>query len=296
MKIIITGDVSDWNVKNFQVGNIDEKYLELIKRANLVIYNLEGPIIGRESDKYKLQIRNNAIKDFFYNILLKYTKNIQPLVSSTPNILSLLKINKKTVVTLANNHIKDGGYNGFIETINYLNSNGIIFTGGGNNSLVARKPLEIDGIAIINVNYVSSKKFGVLFKLYNATNNSYGGAYLNFHDIKKIIKKYRDGNTTVLLIIHGGKEMPSSYSKIGIDLEAIKRLNSNITIIHHFHKYIKTEYEKNNIFIIGDLIFKRDGYLPPERDTGLLTIDFLGNGNSICKMVKFKVSNFYKYE
>lgn len=292
MKILITGDVSDWNIENFDIEKINRKYIDLIKNSDFVVYNLEGPIVNRFSDEYELQIRGCIIKDFFYKKLMKFTGNIQPVVSSTKKIIELLKINKNTLTTLANNHIKDCGKIGFDETTNSLNKNNIKFVGAGKNNHVASKAFEINKkLFVVNVNLVSSKKYGILFRIYNATTNDYGGAYLSLKKLKELIKKYHNDNKRVLLIIHGGKEMPANKDVLGIDLKLIKNLNSDVAVIHHFHKYIKTDYEKNNIFILGDFIFKRDGCLPVDRDSSLLQIDIQEKAG--CELIKFKVNEIY---
>ena len=103
---------------------INKEILKKIKDADYVIYNLEGPI-ALDNKKYFLQIRTNKIKNFLFKLLMSITNNIQPIVSSNISILDLLKINKNTLVTLANNHVKDLGLNGFNDTIKLLETNEI---------------------------------------------------------------------------------------------------------------------------------------------------------------------------
>lgn len=286
MKILIFGDTSNWNIPDFSVSNINSEIVNKIKKADYVIYNLEGPI-KINNKRYNLQLRENKIKDYFLKLLLKITGKEQPIVSSNKRILKLLKLNPNTTVSLANNHIKDLGVEGFKDTIKLLEENNIKYLGAGLSNKEASKDILIKNIVIINCNFVSSEKKGIKWKIYNA-NKDYGASYQNYEELRKKVNYYKKNKKQVILIIHGGKEMPTK--SLGINLENIKSIGANISIVHHFHKYIKTNYEKYNIYCIGDFIFSRPELLPEERNSCFLYI----NQNNV-KLIKFKNNEVYNY-
>ena len=44
IRLVVLGDVADWNMTSFEVGRIPEVYWRTIAEADLLIANLEGPI------------------------------------------------------------------------------------------------------------------------------------------------------------------------------------------------------------------------------------------------------------
>lgn len=285
MRILVFGDISDWNIENFSIEKIKPKIIKEIRSADYVIYNLEGPI-RKKDKKYHLQLRENALNDWYFKFLLGITGRNQPVVSSTEKILDLLKLNKNTIVTLANNHIKDLGLEGFKHTIKTLKDNGIKYVGAGMNNKEASRDLLFDNWALINCNLVGSEKYGIYWKIYNATDSGYGASFQRYEVLKRKVKNHHMKGKKVLLIIHGGKEMPKNKN-LGVDLKKLKELNADYTVVHHFHRYVRTNYEKNNMFCLGDFIFYRPGNLPLNRKSCYL------EGN---KLKYFKVGDVYDYE
>ncbi len=271
MNILIFGDTSGWNISSFSLSKINPKLLEKIRKASHVIYNLEGPI-RKKNKSYNLNLRSNTIQDAFLKSLLRITGRNQPIVSSDNGILGLLRLNKNTIVTLANNHIKDLGYEGYRDTIGILKENGIRFIGAGENNNEASKDIIIDNYALVNCNSVGSEKFGIKFRIYNATKNDYGASYQKYAELKTKIARYREEGKKIILIMHSGKEMPEDEQSAGINLEMIQSLDADYTVIHHFHRYLKTTYEKDNIFCIGNLIFHRPGKFQKKRNTCFIQV------------------------
>jgi poly-gamma-glutamate capsule biosynthesis protein CapA/YwtB (metallophosphatase superfamily) len=297
MKILITGDISTWNINNFKIDRINPKFIKLIKNSDYSIYNLEGPIKVFGDKKYLHNIRSDHFRDLFYKSLINITKKQQPKVFSDKNILNLLKINNNTIVTLANNHIKDLGKEGFCDTLEYLKNYNIKFLGANINRKLSNKQLEIaKNIVFINVNYIASKKGNFDIFLYNSISNDYGAAYLSFDDLDRKIKELKNNNKKIILILHAGKELPKDENLLGINLIKVKNIGADITIIHHPHVYMKTKYEKYNIYILGDFIFHRPGKLSNNRKSALLEILLKENSALKGKLVKFNVDDVYKYK
>ncbi len=292
--ILITGDISTWNIDDFSINKIDNEILDIIKDADFFISNLEGPILYKNV-KYKLEIRTNSIINFFYKMLLKLTGKIQPFVYSNKNILNLLKVNKNTLITLANNHIKDGGKEGFLQTLNILEKNEINYIGAEYNREEANHIFNInDEICVINVNLISAKKYHIPFFIYNSTSKDYGASYLDFKQINDKVLHLQSLDKKVILILHTGNEISSSNDELSVDFRKIKEIGANYTIIHHPHKYVKTEFEQDNIYVLGDFIFNRPGYFKSERETAILNLK-ISKDNIDFNLITNKVNDIYAY-
>ncbi|MDD5638921.1 MAG: CapA family protein [Candidatus Pacebacteria bacterium] len=295
MKILIAGDISTINIKNFSIKNINPSYKKIIKEQDLVLFNLEGPIVS--SQKKLLVFRENRIKnDFlrFFNFLNnKISGKSQVYVSSNDSLIKLLKINRNTVVTLANNHIKDYGKDGFLSTKKKLAKNKIGFFGAGEN-LSDCRDFEYGNIIFININIVGNKKCNIPIGLYSATQADFGANNISVEKLSKKIALLKRSNKKIILIIHGGKEMVKEESSLGINLKKIRSLGADIVVIHHPHVYLKTKYEKYNIFFLGDFIFKQE-HLPNNRESALLKVYDNGFGLK-TELIRFNVCDIYKYE
>jgi len=300
MNILITGDISTDGINNFDIKNINPKFKKFIKESDLVVYNLEGPISKSEdfAKKNNLQFRESKFFDSFYKLLNSYNtcikKKPQIKVFSDERILDLLKMNPNTLVTLANNHIKDLGKEGFENTIKTLEENNINYIGAGRN-LSECKDFEFNNIVFINVNWIGAKKFNVPFHLYSATKKDFGSNYLSEKKLFERIEEYKKLGKKVVLIIHGGKELPKSKDELGVNFGCLKGLNADLIVVHHPHVYVETCYEEDNIFVIGDFIFKISNVgLSSNRKSAILEID-ADFSNLSFKLLKFNVRDNHFY-
>ena len=88
--------------------------------------------------------------------------------------------------------------------------------------------------------------------------------------------------------------MVEDIKKWDVELEEIKKLNADITVIHHPHTYIKTEYEKDNIYILGDFLFYRPEKFDINRQTAVLEIQE-EREQLHCRIRESLVSEIYRY-
>lgn len=291
MKIVISGDVADWNINSFDISNIPKKYLEIIKSADLFICNLEGPISVPEN---LFVIRKNKFMNFFWNKILDLFHKRQPRVYSSNKILNLLKLNKNTLVTLANNHIKDCGIKGLKETLNLLNKNSIKHIGAELNFNKANKEILLNKkLVILNYNRVGLRKFNIFANIYGANKSGFGASYSSYKSIKKKINKIRLNNPDyfILLIIHDGAEMPESIKDSKLDIKKIESLGADVNIIHHLHKHL--DYYSERTFILGDFTFYRPNKLSEKRIGNLLEINITQDGSFNYQLNKFNFKNGY---
>lgn len=235
VKIIIGGDFFPGRgTENFVKNNpkfIWGDTLELFKRNDFRIINLEAPV----------------------------TESVQKIDKTGPHLkvpfgtLKSLQAADINIVTLSNNHIRDFGDQGVIDTIENLSKLNIKHVGAGANITDANKILYLTknkkNIAIINV---SENEWST------ATDSNAGANPINEIDVVYAINDAKKNADIVLLIIHGGHEhyqLPSP--------ELVKRyrffadMGANAIICHHTHCFNGYEvYNSVPIFYgLGNLFF-----------------------------------------
>lgn len=253
MKILSFGDLFLGGKIVDDYPNFDQLFskelLEYIYSADLRIANLESPIM-------KSELPNRNLGPWPEKLL-----QVAP-----ERMVKLLKFLKIDYVSLANNHLFDYGQQGLEETINILEKNNILHSGGGTNLEKAIKP------AIVEFN---GNKIGIFsFSEYNkpylkmvipADENSYGINPLNMNSIKKAadIAKKLDFNISCL---HWGREYleypsPEQY-KIA---EKIFDNNFDLILGNHSHIPMKIDYINNKaiVFSHGNFIFDKFYYDNP---------------------------------
>lgn len=131
MKELKNSDIHLLVVGDIILGNSSEKYFESVKRVlkkgDVVVGQLEVPYTDKSPKALEQE---------------RHPNNLIPLVDAGFDVL-----------TLAGNHIADEGVEGIKDTIDWLQLNGIKYTGAGMNLQDARKPAIIDK---------SGTRFGVL--------------------------------------------------------------------------------------------------------------------------------------
>ena len=99
IKIIFVGDVFFPFDRKFG-GLCSEDYIkDLVGNCDLFIYNFEGTL-------YNKHLRNDR----------------RSILVMNKDIINVLKVGKKNIAVLANNHISDAGPDGIINTQNYLHN------------------------------------------------------------------------------------------------------------------------------------------------------------------------------
>lgn len=245
MKLLIAGDLVI-NKAYDVLNNIDNNIIRLFAQSDHNIVNLEAPITTSEKK------------------ILKTGPHLKSSREHTLNALNILNVN---TVTLANNHIKDYGEEGVLDTIDCCKANKIRTIGAGKNLSDASKIIVLkspeSNIAIINIaeNEWSS-----------ADENSAGANGMNILKDTTKIQQARKENDFVIIIIHGGHEyynLPSPrmqeqyrfYAEQGADL----------VIGHHTHCISGYEVYKGTpiYYSLGNLLFTESN-VKEEWYTGLI--------------------------
>lgn len=193
MNIIIGADLvpTKSNMKYFEEGKIeniiDKGLLKKLKKADYRIFNLEVPLVDKETP------------------IVKCGPN---LIASTKSILGIKKIGVD-FFTLSNNHILDQGEEGLKSTINILKKNNIDFAGIGENSNSLKKSFIFK---------IDEKKIGIYccaeHEFSIATSKSMGANPFDPLESLDHIQNLKKEVDYLIVLYHGGKEhyrYPSPY-------------------------------------------------------------------------------------
>jgi poly-gamma-glutamate synthesis protein (capsule biosynthesis protein) len=169
--------------------NLAEKYLEvasIIRSADVSVGNLECAITGEGLE---------AVNKGEYGGGLYYR--------CSPEYSILIRDYGFDVMSLANNHTMDFGWEGLIQTKESLNSLGIKYVGAGDNLDVALEPLVLNvkgiRIAFIAIDDVEPSSFYTKEK-------RPGVAHFDYEVLGQIIENTRKGVDILICTVHWGIE------------------------------------------------------------------------------------------
>lgn len=214
-----------------------EKVKEYFQNDDITIINLETSITTR-GEKWK---------DKLYNF------------RSDPKNLKAMKEAGVEVVNLANNHSLDYGYEGFLDTLDYLDRHEIKRVGGGKNkeealqgAILEKKGVKVGVLGFSRVVphvdwYATDKRPGIV------------GAYdAHINQILNRVKEMKDDVDILVVSIHWGEEGSSMPRQKEIDL-ARKLVDNGVDIVvgHHPHVLQPIEIYKGKpiFYSLGNFIF-----------------------------------------
>ncbi len=243
IKICFTGDFIP---PSQNLLSYSSELQKIIKDKDVSLTNFEAPIT----------VNNTKISKTGNNYKINST-SIQHIINSTFD-----------VVTLANNHIRDYGNEGVIDTLNFCKENGIYIVGAGINFVEAAKPLKLT---------IKDKKIAILnyceheFNL--ASSNDAGANPFDVVSAYNDIIREKKENDYVLVVYHGGieyqylptPEMVRNF-KFMIDIGA------DTVVAHHTHRYSGAIYYNNKplLFGLGNFLAPTKAKITDEWLTGLL--------------------------
>lgn len=218
IRISFTGDISLNNLYNTYATEGINPFSDIsdsFKDSDYVIGNLEAMIESSDENEQKVT-------------KLKASKSAIQLLSKLP--LSL--------VTLANNHVYDQGFDGFKKTIEFLNTNNINFIG----AKIKSESLE-DYTFILK-----QRKFVVLNYVHTSTNPRFPENIkvdVNIYDTKLIIgriKYFKQEGLEVILILHWGDDNVR-YPNPNQRKEAKSFIDAGADLIVGHHSHVLQGYE-----------------------------------------------------
>lgn len=250
MKILIGADVvpTERNMGLFQNGDAEElvgaKLLDAIESSDFRIFNMEVPL----------------------------TNKITPISKCGPNLVAPVntingyKSLKADLVTLANNHILDQGYQGLSSTVQTLNESGIAWTGVGKNLQDAAKPYVFTmGYMQVGVYACAEHEFSI------ATDFSAGANPYDPLESFDEVQRLKATCEYVIVLYHGGKE---HYRYPSPMLQKVCRKfidkGADLVVCQHSHCVGCEEQYQNGTIVYGQGNFIFDHQTNEYWQTGLL--------------------------
>ena len=212
---------------------------------------------------------------------------------SDPKNLAAMKDAAIEVVSLANNHTLDYGYEGLLDTLDNLDTYKIKGVGGGRNKEEASKPL------ILNI---KDNKIGILsFSRvipdvdWYATNKRPGlvGAYdVHIPEVLKTVEKVKEEVDILIMSIHWGIEREEYPRSQEIQL-ARKLVDSGVDIVmgHHPHvlQGIEIYKDKPIFYSLGNFVFgSKSG---PTSNTMIAQIKLNGKEMEGVRIIPCEIEN-----
>ena len=201
---------------------------EVLKDKDFSIVNLETPLT---ESKIAIQKTGNNFK-------------------RSPTVIHHITDGFFDAVALSNNHIRDYGDEGVLDTLKVCEENSILTIGAGKNTREAAKPLRINikGKKISILNY-SEREFNV------ARENRAGANAFDLIDAFYQINAERRENDFVIVVYHGGLEyMKYPTPQIVKTFKYLIDQGADAVVAHHTHFYSgMIEYQRKPIiFSLGN--------------------------------------------
>lgn len=195
---------------------------------------------------------------------------------SKPVALKSLKNAGFDVVSIANNHTLDFGYDALFDTIKNLKDNGFYFAGAGKNRREAENPAVIElesgrKIALFAFSDVIPPGF-------MAGEERAGVASLkDFRRASQIVRDYRKKNPKdlILVSVHWGIELEQKPNKRQIDIaHLLIDCGADAVLGHHPHVYQSIEIYKGKpvIYSAGNFVFSSAS--PKTRLTAVAVLNY----------------------
>ncbi len=251
-RLIAAGDLC--NARVLQAQPFDERFVQLVRSADVSIANLEAPV----------------------------TEHPAPATKSGPSLS--LTTEQATVLTgagfrvfgIANNHLFDHGLDGLATTLEFLRAAGIDSVGAGASEPAAYAPLILDlGQVRVAVLAACEREFGV------ADEGRGGVAAIDHPRFANALADARSAADVLVVMVHGGVEL--SWMPPPHWVEQLRRLvdaGANLVIGHHPHVIQGFERHDRGViaYSLGDCYWPRSGSADdPRRAVGLtLEVSFDG--------------------
>ncbi len=195
--------------------------------------------------------------------------------SADPKLIAGLARAGIDIVSLGNNHIRDAGAQGILDTVKNLKKYGIATTGAGANLAAARKP----AVATINGTKVAILGYDTIAKYYAAGPSKAGSAQLSPSVVKADIKKARAAGADVVIVYpHWGTEYtPKPFAAQQKLARTIIDAGADMVIGNHAHWVGAMEVYKGRPiwYALGNFVFDQD-WSEPTMEGITLELTFAG--------------------
>jgi poly-gamma-glutamate capsule biosynthesis protein CapA/YwtB (metallophosphatase superfamily) len=177
------------------------------------------------------------------------------IFSADPKLIDGLAAAGFDYLSLANNHIRDAGASGILQTIRNVKKRGIAVSGAGRDLVAARKPaiLEAGGVKVAVLGYDAIARY------YHATDSTVGSAPLTARNVKKDVAAARAAGADLVIVYpHWGTEYdPTPFVNQQRLAEMIIDNGADMVIGNHAHWAAAMEVYKGKPiwYALGNLVF-----------------------------------------
>lgn len=226
-----------------------------LKDTDITFGNLEGPITD-STDK------QGSIYSFKFDAV----------------VAQVLQSAGFDVVSFANNHVGDYGRGGFVDTLNILAQNNILFAGAGINNV------DAESVRIINVR---GKKIGFLGfsdvgpEWIVATENNPGILLASNKNFESIITREKAKVDFLVVSFHFGDEYkPATNRQKDLATRAVKS-GADVIVGHHPHVIQEDTIidGKPVLYSLGNFVFDQKN--PPQTKVGMVAVITFNNDGTI---------------
>jgi poly-gamma-glutamate synthesis protein (capsule biosynthesis protein) len=248
--------------RHFEIfGNI----LPYIQSADYSVINLECPLTNKISPISKTG----------------------PALYANDHCINSLKYAGINLVTLANNHISDQGYEGLKHTLHLCKENNINTVGAGLTKEDATKNFycEIKNTKIAFLSFAENE-WSTIY------DNDFGANSLNPVDNYYSIIEAKKNSDCVIVIVHGGHE---TYNLPTVRMQKTYRffvdIGADIVVGHHTHCISGFEYYKDRpiFYSLGNFIFDNGKSTQSQWNIGMAILFDITNINKISfKLLPFE--------
>ncbi len=230
---------------------------DLLKSADLAVANFENPA----PDAFRYHTEGTVF-------------------SADPKLIAGLKKAGFDIVSIGNNHIRDAGAKGIIDTIKNLKKYGIKSTGAGANLAAARKPATAD----VHGTKVAILGYDTIAKYYAAGPSTAGSAQLSKSVVRADIKKARAAGADVVIVYpHWGTEYsPKPFAAQQALARAVIDAGADMVIGNHAHWVGAMEVYKGKPiwYALGNFVFDQDWSEPTMEG---ITLELTFNGADLVQ-------------
>lgn len=271
VRIIIGGDIvpTKSNISNFENGTIseiiDEEILNLLRKADFRVFNLETPMSDVDTP---------------------IEKEGPCFRTSKKSIIGLKELNPD-LFTLANNHILDQGIVGLDSTIDSLHDAGIAYVGVGSTCNDAGSPY-ITEIAGRKIGF-----FGCAEHEYSVATDTLPGANpFDSLETPDLIREIKNKCEFLIVLYHGGKEYYEYPSpQLQKRCRKLADCGADLIICQHSHCVGSFEEYGNSKILYGQGNFLLDRYVKAYEQyfqSGLLVSLTIKSDGFSCRLIPIK--------
>jgi poly-gamma-glutamate synthesis protein (capsule biosynthesis protein) len=224
--VVVAGDVMCPDHAELDAGRPPWRSLSgVLGAADLSIADLEAPISSASPPRRKSG----------------------PSLRSHPATAAALRAGGFTAVSLANNHIRDCGASGVLDTLEACERAGLRVVGAGPDLAGARAPLLLDiGGVKLGVAAVAEREFSI------AGESLPGAAPLLPYTTPADILGLREAVDVLLVLVHGGNELHRLPSpRLAALARALARCGADAVVFQHQHVHSGIEVVGRSIVCYG---------------------------------------------